>query len=43
MLGMSLTVHCFILASYTSFIKYKWATNSHPNFMKFYRETPLDV
>ena len=43
MLGMSLTVHCFIPAAYTSLIKYEWATNLHPKFMKIYRETPLDV
>ena len=40
---MSLTVHCFIPTAYTLLIKYKWAINSHPNFMKFYRETPLDI
>ena len=42
-LGMSHTVHCFIPAAYTSLIKYEWPINSHPKFMKFYRETPLGV
>ena len=40
---MSHTVHCFIPAAYASLIKYEWAINSHPNFMEFYRATPLDV
>ena len=38
-------IYCLllILAAYASFVKYKWAIQTHPIFMKFYRATPLDV
>ena len=37
--------YCFLLisAAYASFVKYKWSLHTHPNDMKFYRATPLDV
>ena len=40
---MSLTVHCFIPAAYSSFVKYKWAVHAYPIVMKIYRTTPLYV
>ena len=32
-----------ISAAYTSFIKYKWAIHSHPNFMQFYKHGNQDL